>query len=135
MKILIVDNGLTAAEGLAGTLRGCGHFAVCAAHGIEALVMAEEFRPELTVLEMGWMRKRGSPTMRLLRSRPWSRRMVIVGYSRFNKLPGLVDVDCDYCFDEEVDVPRLLQVVDELRARRIESLEWPGIEQLYSPHF
>jgi len=70
-RILIVDDNRDGAQGLALMLDLEGHDVRTAADGLEALEIAEEFRPNVVLLDIGMPGIDGYETARRLRARPW----------------------------------------------------------------
>jgi signal transduction histidine kinase/ActR/RegA family two-component response regulator len=71
-RILIADDNYDAAQSLAMMLSMDGHEVRTASDGLEALRAAEEFRPQLVVLDIGMPKLDGYETARRLRERPWA---------------------------------------------------------------
>ncbi|HTW38495.1 MAG TPA: response regulator [Steroidobacteraceae bacterium] len=72
-RILVADDNYDAAQSLALMLGIDGHEVRTASDGLEALRVAEEFRPQLVLLDIGMPKLDGYETARRLRERPWSR--------------------------------------------------------------
>jgi PAS domain S-box-containing protein len=77
-RVLIVDDNRDAAVSLASMLNFMGNVTQTAHDGIEALDLAETFRPDLVVLDIGMPRLSGYDTARRLREKPWGREVVLV---------------------------------------------------------
>jgi PAS domain S-box-containing protein len=77
-RVLIVDDNRDAAVSLAAMLNFMGNVTQTAHDGVEALDLAETFRPDLVVLDIGMPRLSGYDTARRLRERPWGRDVVLV---------------------------------------------------------
>ncbi len=71
-RILVADDNYDAAQSLALMLGMEGHDVRTASDGLEALRVAEEFRPQLALLDIGMPRLDGYETARRLRERPWA---------------------------------------------------------------
>ncbi len=71
-RILVADDNYDAAQSLALMLSMEGHEVRTAGDGLEALRIAEEFRPQLVLLDIGMPKLDGYETVRRLRERPWS---------------------------------------------------------------
>ncbi len=71
-RILVADDNYDAAQSLALMLGMDGHDVRTASDGLEALRIAEEFRPQLVLLDIGMPRLDGYETARRLRERPWA---------------------------------------------------------------
>ncbi len=72
-RVLIVDDNRDAAQSLALMLDLEGHEVRTAADGLEALEVAEVFRPAVILLDIGMPGIDGYETARRLRARPWAK--------------------------------------------------------------
>jgi CheY-like chemotaxis protein len=77
-KILVVDDNRDSAMSLSLLLELDGHEVRRAYDGVEALEIAEEFRPEVTLLDIGMPRLDGYGAARELRRREWARGSLLV---------------------------------------------------------
>jgi signal transduction histidine kinase/DNA-binding response OmpR family regulator len=69
-RVLVVDDNVDGAESLAMVLRLCGHDVCCAHDGPAGLEMAEAFRPDVLLLDIGLPKMDGYEVARELRRRP-----------------------------------------------------------------
>jgi CheY-like chemotaxis protein/nitrogen-specific signal transduction histidine kinase len=76
-RVLIVDDNRDGAQGLALMLDLEGHDVRTAADGLEALEIAEEFRPNVILLDIGMPGIDGYETARRLRARPWGESVLL----------------------------------------------------------
>ncbi len=72
MRILVADDNYDAAQSLALMLGMDGHEVRTASNGLEALEIAEEFHPQVALLDIGMPKLDGYETARKLRERPWA---------------------------------------------------------------
>ena len=77
-KILVVDDNRDSAMSLSLLLELDGHEVRRAYDGVEALEIAEDFRPEITLLDIGMPRLDGYGAARELRRRDWARDSLLV---------------------------------------------------------
>lgn len=77
-KILVVDDNRDSAMSLSLLLELDGHEVRRAYDGIEALEIADDFRPEITLLDIGMPRLDGYGAARELRRREWARNALLV---------------------------------------------------------
>jgi len=77
-RVLVVDDNRDAAKSLAAMLRMMGNETEIAYDGVEALVAAERFRPEVVFLDIGMPRMNGYDAARRLREEPWGREAFLV---------------------------------------------------------
>ncbi|MBK5963590.1 hypothetical protein CCR95_05670 [Thiocystis minor] len=77
-RVLVVDDQTDVAESLAMLLDLQGVTVRTAADGLEALAVAERFRPDLVLLDLGMPKLDGFETCRQLRAKPWGQALAIV---------------------------------------------------------
>ena len=77
-RILIADDNLDVTETFQVMLQILGHEVETAHDGIEALGKAEQFRPNVIVLDIGMPKLNGYDTARRIRQKPWSRNVVLI---------------------------------------------------------
>jgi CheY-like chemotaxis protein len=77
-KILVVDDNRDSAMSLSLLLELDGHDVRRAYDGIEAIEIAEDFRPEVTLLDIGMPRLDGYGAARELRRRDWGKDSLLV---------------------------------------------------------
>jgi CheY-like chemotaxis protein len=77
-RILIADDNPDVVEAFEIMLETLGHEVQTAHDGFEVLEKAEQFRPEIAVLDIGMPRLNGYDAARQLRQRPWSSDLILV---------------------------------------------------------
>jgi len=77
-RVLVVDDNRDSADSLAAWLELHGHRARIAYDGAGAVEVAESFRPEVVLLDIGLPGMNGLDVCRRIRERPWGREAVIV---------------------------------------------------------
>ena len=77
-RILIADDNLDAAESLQLWLQLAGHEVAIAANGTDALSVAEKFRPEVALLDLGMPDLSGFDVARGIRAAPWGRGIILI---------------------------------------------------------
>ena len=77
-RVLVVDDNLDAASTVAMLMELSGHIVRVANDGERALVLADEFRPEFVLLDVGLPKMNGYEVCRHLRAQPWAQQVVIV---------------------------------------------------------
>jgi two-component system CheB/CheR fusion protein len=84
-RVLVVDDNVDAAESLAMVLRVGGH-EVCTAHdGLAALNAAEQFQPEVVLLDIGLPKVDGYEVARRLRERAGSEQVLLVAVTGYGQ--------------------------------------------------
>ena len=76
-RILVVDDNRDGASSLAMLLTVMGHDTRIAHDGLEGVELAEAFRPDLIVLDIGLPKLNGLDACRRIREQPWARNVVI----------------------------------------------------------
>jgi CheY-like chemotaxis protein len=77
-RILVVDDNRDAARSMAEVLRLRGNDTRTAHDGVQALEVAEEFRPDAVLIDVGMPRLNGYDATRRIRQRPWGRSITII---------------------------------------------------------
>jgi PAS domain S-box-containing protein len=77
-RILIVDDNRDGADSLAMMLRSMGNEPRTAYDGQQALDEAEEFRPDVVLLDIGLPKLNGYEACRRIRERPWGKSVVLI---------------------------------------------------------
>jgi CheY-like chemotaxis protein len=77
-RVLVVDDNRDGAESLAEMLNLFGHEVKTAHDGIEALEIAERFRPEIILMDVGMPRLNGLEATRRIREQDWGRETTII---------------------------------------------------------
>lgn len=76
-RILVVDDNRDGASSLAMLLTVLGHDTRIAHDGLEGVELAEAFRPDLIVLDIGLPKLNGLDACRRIREQPWAKNVVI----------------------------------------------------------
>jgi PAS domain S-box-containing protein len=114
-RILVVDDNEDAARSMARLLTLVGNEVRTAHDGIEAVETADEFRPEIILMDMGMPRLNGYEATRRIRERPWGRSVKIIaltGWGQENDKVRSHEAGCDGHLVKPVKLPEL----DELLA-------------------
>jgi two-component system, OmpR family, response regulator len=77
-RVLLVDDNSDATEPLSLLLQARGHETRVATDGVQAISLADEFRPQCVLLDLGLPRMDGYEVARRLRERPYGADVVIV---------------------------------------------------------
>jgi CheY-like chemotaxis protein len=77
-RILVVDDNRDAATSLAELLKIHGHQTGIAHDGLEAVLTAERFRPDVVLLDIGLPKLNGFEAARMIRRQPWGKDMMLV---------------------------------------------------------
>jgi PAS domain S-box-containing protein len=97
-RILVVDDNRDSAASMAVMLELLGHEVRTAHDGIEAIAVAEAFRPELILMDVGMPRMNGYDATRQLRQRAWGKEIAIVavtGWGQEGDRAQSRDAGCD----------------------------------------
>jgi len=112
MRVLIVDDYPDTAETACELLRRAGHDCRSAACGTEALVVADAFKPELAILDIGLPDIDGYELRGALQSRLANCHPYFVALSgRTHALNAALAVGFDSCLLKPVGLVQLLRVI------------------------
>jgi signal transduction histidine kinase len=110
IRVLVVDDNRDAALSLATMLRIMGNEAAIADDGLAAMNMAEEFRPDVILLDIGLPRLNGYEVCRRIRRQPWSQDTLIIaltGWGQSEDRRRSHEAGFDHHLVKPVDVERL----------------------------
>ncbi|MEO5761090.1 MAG: PAS domain-containing protein, partial [Vicinamibacteria bacterium] len=77
-RILVVDDNRDSADSLCMLLKLHGHETESAHDGEEAVAVAERYRPEVILLDIGLPKLNGYEVCRVIRAQPWGATMIIL---------------------------------------------------------
>jgi PAS domain S-box-containing protein len=113
-RILVVDDNTDSAETLAKLLRLTGHETWLAYDGLQAIEAAEQFRPDLVLLDIGLPRLNGFDACRRIREHVWGRDMVLValtGWGQEGDRRKTKDAGFDHHMTKPVDYNALMHLL------------------------
>ncbi len=120
IRVLVVDDSVDAANGLAAVLSLADYEARAAYDGLSALKVATSFRPHLVLLDIEMPGMDGYATARRLRQMTPDAPQVLVAYTA-NTDSGLVAATTRAGFDLRVgkpcEIPELLQLLERAVSR------------------
>jgi PAS domain S-box-containing protein len=115
-RILVVDDNTDAAASLAMLLKISGNEAHTANEGLEAIEVAEAFRPDVVLLDIGMPNLDGLEVCRRIRAQPWGRDMLMIaltGWGQEEDRRKSKDVGFDHHLVKPVDFPTLVRLLAE----------------------
>jgi CheY-like chemotaxis protein len=113
-RVLVVDDNRDGAATLAMVLSLSGHDARTAHDGLEAVEVAEAFRPDVIVLDIGLPKLNGYDACRRIRERPWGKGAVIVaatGWGQEDDVRRSKEAGFDHHLIKPVDLPALAELL------------------------
>lgn len=111
-RVLVVDDNHDACRSMSQLFDLLGHEVRSAFDGLEALRLAEEFKPEVIFMDLGMPNLNGFEATRQIRSQPWGKEMLIIAVTGWGQ-------DCDRTnsknagFDGHLVKPVNLEAVQE----------------------
>jgi PAS domain S-box-containing protein len=78
MSVLVVDDNRDSAQSVAVLMRMAGHVVEVAHDGLEAVDVAERFRPDVVLMDIGMPKLDGYGAARRIRSQEWGRKPLLV---------------------------------------------------------
>jgi CheY-like chemotaxis protein len=112
----VADDNKDAAESMGMLLRLMGNEVRTVYDGEKAVAEAEEFRPDMVVLDIGMPKLDGYAVARMIREQPWSSGMVLValtGWGQEEDKRKAADAGFDRHFTKPIDPAELQRLVTE----------------------
>jgi signal transduction histidine kinase len=119
-RVLVVDDNRDAAQSLAVMLRLSGAEVETANDGTQALRLAERFRPEIVLLDLGMPGLTGFDVASQIRAQPWGRAMLLVAQTGWGQ-----DGDRRRAREAGFDL-HLTKPVDHAALMKLMPDRWPG---------
>ncbi|MCI0704253.1 MAG: ATP-binding protein [Planctomycetia bacterium] len=114
LRILVVDDNWDTAATLAVLLRSAGHNIRTAHDGLEAVSAAQEFQPEVILLDIGLPKLNGYDAARQIRALPGGSRMVLMAMTGWGNQSDRIqskEAGFDHHLVKPVDPMALLQLL------------------------
>ena len=118
LRILVVDDSRDAADSLVMMLGMMGHDLRTTYDGRQAIGLAEHFRPDLVLLDIGMPEMSGHDVARRIRKEPWGRAMVLValtGWGQEDDRRRSREAGFDTHLVKPVDPADLVRMIGSLR--------------------
>jgi PAS domain S-box-containing protein len=122
-RILVVDDNQDSAISMAMMLQLLGDEVRTAQDGIEAVKLAEQFRPQVVLMDIGMPRLNGYEATRRIRERPWGSDMTIIaltGWGQEMDRAKSKEAGCDGHLVKPLNLPDLEKLLIELQDQRDE---------------
>jgi signal transduction histidine kinase/CheY-like chemotaxis protein len=119
-RVLVADDNLDAAESLTMLLTMMGHEVRAAHDGAQAVDQAEQFRPDLILMDVGMPKLDGLQAASKIRSFAWGAAPVIValtGWGQDADRQRSKAAGCDEHFVKPLDIDRLTELLAHLPVR------------------
>jgi CheY-like chemotaxis protein len=120
-RILVVDDNEDSAKSLTTLLAMNGNPTRVAFDGAAALIAAEEFRPEVVLLDIGMPKMNGFDAARRIRERPWGRDVLLIaltGWGQDSDRRRSRSAGFDAHLVKPVDHAELMKVLTSLSTKR-----------------
>ena len=117
-RILVVDDNQDSAASMAMMLQLLGDEVRTAHDGIEAVELAEQFRPQVVLMDIGMPRLNGYEATRRIREQPWGRDMAVIaltGWGQEVDRAKSKEAGCDGHLVKPVNLPDLEKLLGELQ--------------------
>ena len=121
-RILVVDDNVDAAMSLAVLLGLLGHETRTAHDGLEAMAVADQFKPDVALLDIGMPKLNGYETARRMRQETWGRQMLLValtGWGQETDRARSDDAGFNSHLVKPVDIAEIQRVLARKRAPRL----------------
>jgi signal transduction histidine kinase len=113
-RVLVADDNRDAAESLAMLLEMAGHEVRVAHHGRAALSVAQVFRPDTALLDIGMPDMSGYEVAQSLRREPWAanlRLIALTGWGQESDRRRAIDAGFDFHLIKPVDPDKLAHLI------------------------
>ena len=120
MRVLVVDDNRDSADSMRMLLDASGQDARCVYDGVSALEIAESFRPEVVLLDIGMPSMDGYQVVRELRARNLAPRPVIAaltGWGQDSDKKKTHEAGFDHHFTKPVAADALMAFLEKAAAR------------------
>jgi CheY-like chemotaxis protein len=117
LRVLLVDDNADSTEPLSLLLQTKGHETRVSADGADAIAVAELFRPDCVVMDLGLPRMDGYEVARQLRLQPYGRRIVLValtGWAGKEVRSKAAEAGFDYHLVKPVNWEELERIVESV---------------------
>ena len=116
----MVDDNRDSAKSLAAFLRLQGHNVKLAHDGVEAVTAAEQFRPDVILMDVGMPKLNGYRATQEIRKKPWGRDIVIIaltGWGQDTDRERSREAECDGHLVKPVDLSVLNKLLNDYAKR------------------
>jgi PAS domain S-box-containing protein len=117
-RILVVDDNRDSADSMALMLQLLGNEIRTAHDGLEAVELAEQFRPQVILMDIGMPRLSGYEATRHIREQPWGRDMTIIaltGWGQDTDRAKSREAGCDSHLVKPIDLADLEKLLAGLQ--------------------
>jgi CheY-like chemotaxis protein len=116
-RILVADDNRDSADTFASLFRMAGNEVATAYDGVEALTVAEQFRPDVALLDIGMPKVDGYEVCKRIRAEKWGRSMVLIAHTGWSEIDRVDAAGFDGRLTKPADYAALTQLLDKLPAR------------------
>ncbi len=119
-RILVVDDNRDAAATMATMLQMLGNEVRTAGDGLEAIEVAERFRPQVVLMDIGLPKLDGYEVTRRIREQAWGREAAVIaltGWGQEADRGRSREAGCDGHLVKPIDLPSLEKLLVELQGK------------------
>jgi PAS domain S-box-containing protein len=124
LRVLVVDDNIDGADSLSQLLALAGHQVRTAYDGLEALVAADAFRPDVILLDIGMPRLNGYDACKRIRAEAWGRGVTIIattGWGDAAAKQSAIEAGFDLHFVKPLDEALVARTLSEIRPGEVGS--------------
>lgn len=121
LRILVVDDNHAAATMLNLVIKMLGNDVRIAHDGVQAIKVAEEFLPDLVLMDLGMPNMNGYEAARYIREQPWGLRMILValtGWGQDDDKKRTKDAGFDYHLTKPAEPSDLQKLFASVKSNR-----------------
>jgi PAS domain S-box-containing protein len=120
-RYLVVDDNRDSAASMVMMLKLLGNDVRAAHDGVEAVEVADGFRPDVVLMDVGMPKLDGYQATRRIRERPWGQNILIIaltGWGQTDDRARSQEAGCDGHLVKPVSLPDLQKMIAELTLRQ-----------------
>jgi PAS domain S-box-containing protein len=128
-RILVVDDNRDSANSMALMLRLMGNDVRTAHDGVQAVELAESFRPEVVLMDVGMPRLNGYEATRRIKEHQWGKKQIIVALTGWGQKGDRLQsqaAGCDGHLVKPVDLDDLQKLLTDVAEQRTHA---PGLRE------
>ncbi len=115
-RILVADDNRDSADSFASLFRMTGNEVVTAYDGVEAVAVAEQFRPDVALVDIGMPKLDGYEVCKQIRAQEWGKQMVLIAHTGWSETHRVDAAGFDGHITKPADYTALTQLLDRLPA-------------------
>ncbi|GAA4430802.1 PAS domain-containing hybrid sensor histidine kinase/response regulator [Bremerella cremea] len=117
-RVLVVDDNKAAADMLSKVVKMLGNTVMSAEDGHQAIDVAEKFRPEIVLMDLGMPKMNGYEAARYIRQQPWGKDILLIaltGWGQQEDRERTTDAGFDHHLVKPAEPAELQRLINQFR--------------------